>query len=125
MDLFRAVLKNLEYSHRVLELTKELLQINPGSYTVWYVSTFINPSLFFLSFYHRHYRRATLKALQINLQEELDFLDQFADENPKNYQIWQHRRIIVELFGDASREKNFCERIFAEDAKNYHAWAHR
>lgn len=52
-------------------------------------------------------------------------MDTFADENPKNYQIWQHRRVIVAMIGDGSREKEFCEKIFEEDAKNYHAWAHR
>jgi protein farnesyltransferase/geranylgeranyltransferase type-1 subunit alpha len=66
-----------------------------------------------------------LKALQIDLNLELDYMDRFAEENPKNYQIWHHRRAIVELLGVGNRELGFCNRIFETDAKNYHAWAHR
>ena len=66
-----------------------------------------------------------MKTLGVDLYTELDFMDSFSKENPKNYQIWYHRRAIVELMGDASRELAFCEEVFAEDSKNYHAWAHR
>lgn len=52
-------------------------------------------------------------------------MDDFAAENPKNYQIWHHRRAVVELLGDGSRELAFSETVFDTDAKNYHAWAHR
>jgi protein farnesyltransferase/geranylgeranyltransferase type-1 subunit alpha len=52
-------------------------------------------------------------------------MDSFAEENPKNYQIWYHRRAIVEELGEATRELEFCAKVFREDAKNYHAWAHR
>lgn len=52
-------------------------------------------------------------------------MDTFASENPKNYQIWYHRRCVVEMMGDASRELAFCGEVYEVDAKNYHAWAHR
>ena len=66
--------------------------------------------------------------------EELDYMDQFAQDNPKNYQIWHHRRAVVtelrnqrikldEELGE--REMIFTEAVFEEDAKNYHSWAHR
>ncbi len=35
MDLFRGILAVNELSHRVLQLTEELIEINPASYTVW------------------------------------------------------------------------------------------
>ena len=73
----------------------------------------------------RQYRRSCLKALKSNLHQELDFLDSFADENPKNYQLWYHRRAIVEMLQDGSRELEFTELVFESDSKNYHAWAHR
>jgi protein farnesyltransferase/geranylgeranyltransferase type-1 subunit alpha len=63
--------------------------------------------------------------LSSDLTEELNFMDLFAEENPKNYQIWHHRRVIVEELGDAKSELIFCSRVFKTDAKNYHAWAHR
>lgn len=52
-------------------------------------------------------------------------MDTFSEENPKNYQIWYHRRAIVERLGSGHRELDFCSRVFSVDAKNYHAWAHR
>lgn len=63
--------------------------------------------------------------LNSDLNEELDFMDSFAEDNPKNYQIWNHRRAVVAMLGDASRELAFCSLVFDEDSKNYHAWAHR
>ena len=74
---------------------------------------------------HRLYRRNCLKKLKFDLNEELDYLDGFSKENPKNYQIWHHRRTIVEWLGNGDRELAFCESVFEVDAKNYHAWAHR
>lgn len=52
-------------------------------------------------------------------------MDTFAEENPKNYQIWYHRRAIVEKLNDPSRELAFTATVFQVDAKNYHAWAYR
>jgi hypothetical protein len=39
----------------------------------------------------RHFRRQCLFEMQSDLHEELDMLDGYADENPKNYQIWSAR----------------------------------
>jgi protein farnesyltransferase/geranylgeranyltransferase type-1 subunit alpha len=107
MDIFRAVYLKREYSPRVLNLTTDILQMNPANYTVWQV------------------RRACLEALGVDLTTELDYLDTFVDENPKNYQIWYHRRVIVESIDNGDRECQFCCNVFDIDAKNYHAWAHR
>lgn len=63
--------------------------------------------------------------MKSNLHKELDYLDRFAEENPKNYQLWYHRRAIVELLQDPSRELDFTETVFLIDGKNYHAWSHR
>lgn len=35
MDIFRGVISKGEHSERVLSLTQEILEVNPGSYTVW------------------------------------------------------------------------------------------
>ena len=43
----------------------------------------------------------------------------------EQYQIWHHRRAVVELLGDGSREKEWTGAVFENDAKNYHAWSHR
>lgn len=47
------------------------------------------------------------------------------EENPKNYQVWHHRRVIVEWLNDPSKELELTQNILAMDAKNYHAWQHR
>lgn len=107
MGLFRAVLRSGEKSPRVVALTREILDYNAANYTVW------------------QYRRECLYALDMDLNVELNFMDEFASENPKNYQIWHHRRAIVEKLGDGSRELAFSGTVFIEDGKNYHAWAHR
>ncbi len=52
-------------------------------------------------------------------------MDKFAEDNPKNYQIWYHRRAVVEMLGNGSREMEFTSTVFDVDSKNYHAWAHR
>lgn len=56
---------------------------------------------------------------------ELKFLDAIGVKLQKNYQIWHHRRCIVQKLNDASHEKPFLEEVFAEEDKNYHAWSHR
>ena len=59
---------------------------------------------------------------------------QVAEENPKTYQVWDHRRSIVEKLAErdevpkalAANELKFTECAFqSSDDKNYHAWAHR
>ena len=40
------------------------------------------------------------------------FVRLMALENPKNYQIWHHRRVIVEMLGDGSLEGAFTEAAF-------------
>lgn len=47
------------------------------------------------------------------------------ENNPKNYQVWHHRRVIVEWLNDPSEELNLTAKILSHDAKNYHAWQHR
>lgn len=109
LQIFFTILHLNEKSDRVLELTLKILTINPAHFTVW------------------QYRRECLLALGKDLQEELYFIDEFAGDNPKNYQIWYHRRALVTLIGPSSVEAElaFTENVFHEDAKNYHAWAHR
>jgi protein farnesyltransferase/geranylgeranyltransferase type-1 subunit alpha len=66
-----------------------------------------------------------LLELRKDLHRELDYMDTFADDNPKNYQIWHHRRALSEAMGDGRRELAFTAKVFDADAKNYHAWTHR
>jgi protein farnesyltransferase/geranylgeranyltransferase type-1 subunit alpha len=63
--------------------------------------------------------------MNFDLDEELDFLDSIIVENQKNYQIWHHRKAIVEKSQNASREKPILNLIFEDEPKNFHAWCHR
>jgi len=106
-DYFRAIVQKKEYSDRALELTKTAAGFNPANYTVW------------------QYRREILKALKKDLNQELDFIEKVILKQTKNYQVWHHRRILVEWLQDPSKEKYLTEKALAKDAKNYHAWQHR
>lgn len=50
-------------------------------------------------------------------------------ESPKNYQVWYHRRFLVDAIDGgaeaAATELKFTKAILALDSKNYHAWSHR
>ncbi|XP_053991988.1 protein farnesyltransferase/geranylgeranyltransferase type-1 subunit alpha [Hylaeus anthracinus] len=106
-DYFRAILKSGEKSERALELTTNCIWLNPANYTVW------------------QYRREILKALGKELRDELKFIKRLINIHTKNYQIWHHRKIIVEWLQDGSEELEFTESILRKDAKNYHTWQHR
>lgn len=70
-------------------------------------------------------RRDILRALDTNLNEELEYTEEIICRNPKSYQVWHHRRVIVEWLNDGSKELDLTEQVLGMDAKNYHAWQHR
>ena len=78
-----------------------------------------------------HVRRECLWALASNdaniLADELRYSAEVARENPKNYQIWYHRRALVEKIGvkAAADELALISTALRDDAKNYHAWSNR
>lgn len=63
--------------------------------------------------------------MDVDLIEELAYCRAVIEEHPKNYQVWQHRRILVDRLKDAGSELRLTEIILSQDAKNYHAWQHR
>ncbi|KAI9475945.1 MAG: hypothetical protein EXX96DRAFT_575220 [Benjaminiella poitrasii] len=107
MDYFRAVTRTNEKSERVLKLIEDIIDRNPAHYTVW------------------NYRQQVLFALNSDLQKEMDFIDEIAGDQIKNYQIWHHRQVIVDRLNDGSRELAFINAILDEDPKNYHGWSYR
>lgn len=70
MDYFRAILQLDERSERALQLTAEVIALNPANYTAW------------------HFRRQQILSLGKDVNEEVSFCDEIAVDNPKNYQVW-------------------------------------
>ncbi|OAX85422.1 hypothetical protein ACJ72_00193 [Emergomyces africanus] len=66
----RAVMAANEMSERALELTEDVILMNPAHYTVWL------------------YRAKILMALEKDLNKELEWVNKLALQCLKNYQIW-------------------------------------
>lgn len=141
-----------EYSPRTLKLTATSLRLNPANYTVW------------------HFRRQCLYSLHSSLPSkslhddndnsndyivaDLELAASLGGDNPKNYQIWYHRRALLErsLVSSVSNndtktssvdnnnnygrrqqqflnyvpgELEYLQTVLRADGKNYHAWSHR
>lgn len=159
-NYLRAVWKAKEVnSQRALKLSATCLKLNPANYTVW------------------HFRRQCLQAqwngmnqqgqqenssenvpmeesdgnmtdrLEEMIRDDLDLASSLGGDNPKNYQIWYHRRALLELLMKETSstessepsssslstlakkfftlELEYIADVLDEDSKNYHAWSHR
>ena len=108
MDIFRAVFLSKEISKRVYDLTSIVIPINPTNYTAWVLR-----------------RECIDKVKEIDINEELNWLNNMCILHQKNYQMWHHRKLLIEKMNDASHEKNLLDEIFKVEPKNFHAWTHR
>lgn len=78
MSYLRAVMAVNEFSRRVLDLTEDIIAMNPAHYTVWL------------------YRADCLKevwkqeglGVKDGVTKELEWLEGISEKNLKNYQIW-------------------------------------
>ncbi|KGO77779.1 Protein prenyltransferase, alpha subunit [Penicillium italicum] len=107
----RAVMAANEMSERALNLTKDVISMNPAHYTVWI------------------YRAKILFALEKDLNEELNWLNDVSLKYLKNYQIWHHRQVLLSSKAHfptfPPKEADFLMEMFAQDSKNYHVWTYR
>jgi len=107
MSYFRAILHSNELSRRTYDLTTDVIRLNGGNYTAWLI------------------RRKCIDALDIDTEEEMDFLDENGLDLEKVYQYWHHRRTLVEKRGSHEGEIDFLQSAFESDSKNYHAWTYK
>ncbi|KAJ8130888.1 hypothetical protein O1611_g2744 [Lasiodiplodia mahajangana] len=119
MSYLRAVMAVKEHTPRCLQLTEAIIDMNPSHYTVWL------------------YRFDIVKALNISIRTELEWLNEVSFEHLKNYQIWHHRQQLVDLYypeiqadekaisAFALDEHNFLMQMLSKDTKNYHVWCYR
>uniref|UniRef100_A0A915L141 Protein farnesyltransferase/geranylgeranyltransferase type-1 subunit alpha n=1 Tax=Romanomermis culicivorax TaxID=13658 RepID=A0A915L141_ROMCU len=104
---FRSIIQAEEKSDRALELTKDAALLNPANYTVW------------------KFRRDLISHLNKDVDQEIIFCHSVIEENPKNYQVWHHLKLLVEISGNCGEELQFTDLMLRDDSKNYHAWQHR
>jgi protein farnesyltransferase/geranylgeranyltransferase type-1 subunit alpha len=108
LDIFRGVLQTKELSVRVYNLTTLVIKYFPTNYVAWVLR-----------------RQCINEIKEIDPKKELDWLDKQMVENQKNYQIWHHRKLLIEKLNDASHEKKMLDNVFESEPKNFHAWSHR
>jgi protein farnesyltransferase/geranylgeranyltransferase type-1 subunit alpha len=56
-----------------------------------------------------------------DLQKELDFVDDIASGQAKNYQVWHHRLVIVDTLNNCDRELPFINGLLG---KKDRGWAY-
>ncbi|KAG2356077.1 hypothetical protein BDR07DRAFT_1453554 [Suillus spraguei] len=106
-NYFRGIVKSGEMSPRVLELTENIIRQNPGHYSAW------------------QYRYKTLMALKSPLDDELQLMDELAIKHLKTYQVWHHRKLLVQQTRNPGPELEFIANSLQVDMKNYHTWSYR
>lgn len=115
MASLRDFLERKVYTLEALELTSKALGLLASHYTTWY------------------YRFEIVKHLQLDLFSELDWCEEVALDNEKNYQIWNYRQLVVSAIlslpaaaqFDPHRENPVMAVMLDLDPKNHHVWAYR
>ncbi|EMG49574.1 RAM2 Protein farnesyltransferase/geranylgeranyltransferase type-1 subunit alpha [Candida maltosa Xu316] len=114
MGILLSLMQKQEYSERSLYMTGLGIEQLASHYSIWI------------------YRYNILKNLpDKDLNEELDWCEEIALDNEKNYQIWNYRQLIIKLILDRSqsfdphKEFPIMEAMLDADAKNHHVWSYR
>ena len=145
-----------ERSERVLHLTATCLKINPANYTVWHhrrlcLNAVYNPAASATGCLKGPADQgdniSSVARLFAYVPADLQLAASLGGDNPKNYQIWYHRRALLEMVLQFSHNNNnetsatnndndfvtqlitaeldYISAVLREDGKNYHAWTHR
>ena len=119
MSLFRALRVRKERSRRMLGIAGEAVILNAANYTAWKERR--NCLSFLLD------EANTVLEKNDLLLREVSFTNRVVADLScyKNYQVWQHRKVISQLLSEAHQELDSSLQALSRDAKNYHAWSHR
>ncbi|KAG0670355.1 CAAX geranylgeranyltransferase alpha subunit [Maudiozyma exigua] len=124
MALMRRMISKDELSVRALRLNSRAIELSPAFYTAW--------NYRFRIIEHLLKEETQLQGeghdASYMLNKELDWLDEFTLNNPKNYQIWSYRQaLLTQLYPHAtfSREHPIMDLMLDDDSKNYHVWSYR
>ena len=85
MDYFRGIILKKEISFKVYELTTKVIKENETNYMEWYIR-----------------RLCINKIKEIKINNELFWLDSIMVLTQKNYQIWNHRKVIIDKLNNCS-----------------------
>jgi len=130
MALSLAKRKAREFTEESLDLTTQLLSINPEFYTMWNFRREI-----LLDFFEKQATESTDqenpvkgKDKQSILLGELRFTEGAVASHPKSYWIWNHRTWATQCLGnqcDWKRELELCNKFLDFDCRNFHCWNYR
>ncbi len=85
MDYFRGIILKKEISFKVYELKTHVIKENETNYIEWCIR-----------------RLCINKIKEININNELFQLYSIMVLNQKNYQIWNHRKVIIDKLNNCS-----------------------
>jgi geranylgeranyl transferase type-2 subunit alpha len=96
----------------MLQLTCDLLLINPDFYTLWNIRKTV---------LHVFYAMQSEEERHNLCAKELNLLDKIIPMNPKSYSSWYHRKYVLDHFCpslDGKRELNLCDQFLNVDDRN-------
>ncbi|KAK7114802.1 hypothetical protein V1264_000794 [Littorina saxatilis] len=107
-----------ELDTELLEITGQVLHVNPDFYTFWNIRK--------ETFLHLHDAKESAE-LQKLYRGELDFLEMCLKVNPKSYGTWHHRSFVMDHMPqpDWARELELCNLFLQFDERNFHCWDYR
>ncbi|KAG7193645.1 CAAX geranylgeranyltransferase alpha subunit [Scheffersomyces spartinae] len=113
MGILMRLMAGEEYSERALWLTEQGIGLLASHYSIW--------------LYRYDILRSMYSEDEKRLEEELDWLEEIALANQKNYQIWNYRQLIIGLFKQYNYQREFpiLAAMLDSDLKNHHVWTYR
>ncbi|XP_024079881.1 geranylgeranyl transferase type-2 subunit alpha-like [Terrapene carolina triunguis] len=110
--------KTGQLDKEALELTNQILGVNPDFATLW---NFRREILLRLE------PEGSPEEMQSLCRGELSFLESCLRVNPKSYGTWHHRCWVMEHVPhpDWARELELCAKFLEIDERNFHCWDYR